>query len=96
MLPSEMVILMAIAGASNATGRFLNRPMTVSGEYVGNLYDSLVRQGYLRMSTSKRYQLTGKGKTAMAEFLHRNDTRVKHLVRTIRKLGIEVGEQPGK
>ena len=42
MFPSEMVILMAIAVNKDTGKKLLTRPMDVTGEYIGYLYDSLV------------------------------------------------------
>ena len=47
LFPGEMVILIAIAGAGDFGKKILTRPMDVTGEYIGYLYDSLVRRGYL-------------------------------------------------
>jgi len=47
LFSGEMVILIAIAGAGDFGKKILTRPMDVTGEYIGYLYDSLVRHGYL-------------------------------------------------
>ena len=92
MFPSEMVILMAIAVARNSDRDLLSRPMDVTGEYIANLCNSLVRRGYLEESSSRGYQLTLKGREALFEFLRKNETRVKDTVKTLQQLGIEVGQ----
>jgi len=91
MFPGEMVILMAIEVAGDSVKRLLNRPMDVSGQYIANLYESLVRRGYLRRNGHRGYQLTAVGRAALSEFLHENEPRVKDLVRTLKELGIETG-----
>ena len=96
MFPSEMVILMAIAVAGNSGQKLLTRPMDVTGEYIGYLYDSLVRRGYLNEHSSKRYQLTPKGRGALSEFLYENKTRVKDTIRMLQQLGIETGQEIDK
>ena len=92
MFPSEMVILMAIAVARNSDRELLSRPMDVTGEYITYLYNSLVRRGYLKGNSSRGYQLTLKGREALFEFLRENETRVKDTVKTLRELGIEIGQ----
>ncbi len=96
MFPSEMVILMAIAGAGDFGKKLLTRPMDVTGEYIGYLYDSLVRRGYLVGNSSRGYQLTSKGSEALFEFLHANKTRIKDTTRTLQQLGIEISQEIGK
>lgn len=48
MFPNEMVILMAIAVGKDAGKELLTRPMDVTGEYIGYLYNSLVSRDYLK------------------------------------------------
>lgn len=93
MFPSEMVILMAIALAGDSVKRLLDRPMDVSGEYISYLYGSLVKRGYLTVNGPSNYQLTVKGKETLREFLHENEARVKDVLNTLRKLGIETGQE---
>jgi len=93
MFPSEMVILVAIAAARNTGKELLIRPTDVIGEYIGYLYDSLVRRGYIKGSSSRGYQLSSKGRDALFEFLHENKTRVKSTIKTLQQLGIEVSQE---
>jgi len=93
MFPSEMVILMAIAVNKDAGKKLLNRPMDVTGEYIGYLYDSLVKRGYLKENSSRGYQLTTKGREALFEFLHKNKTRVKDTIRRLQQLGIDISQE---
>ena len=90
MFPSEMVILMATAVARDSGKKLLTRPMDVTGEYVGYLYNSLARRSYLKGNSSRGYQLTLKGREALFEFLHDNKTRVKGTIKTLKQLGIEI------
>ena len=90
MFPSEMIILMATAANKNTCKKFLTRPMDVTGEYVGYLFDSLVNRGYLKGRESTGYQLTATGREALTEFLHRNETRARDAVKRLQLLGIEV------
>ena len=90
MLPSEMVILMAIAVTGNSGKKPLTHPMDVTGEYIGYLYNSLVRRGYLTGNSSRGYQLTSKGREALFDFIHRNKTRGKDTIKMLQQLGIEI------
>lgn len=93
MFPSEMVILMAIEVAGDSVKRLLKRPRDVSGQYIAYLYESLVKRGYLVGNRDKGYKLTAMGREALSGFLHENEPRVKNLVRTLRQLGIDTGEE---
>ena len=96
MFPSEMVILMAIAVARDSGKKLLTRPMDVTGEYIGYLYDSLVRRGYLKENGSRGYQLTSLGRETLFEFLHENKARVKDAIKTLQQLGIEISQEIDK
>lgn len=90
MLPSEIVILMAI-GVNKDTGqKLLTRPMDVTGEYMGYLYNSLVNRGYLRGHRSSGYHLTATGRQTILEFLKKNKARAEDVVKRLQLLGIEV------
>ena len=93
MFPSEMVILMAIAVNKDSGKKLLTRPMDVTGEYIGYLYDSLVRRGYIKCSSLRGYQLTPTGREALFEFLHKNETRVKDTIKRLQQLGIEISQE---
>ena len=92
MFPSEMVILMAIAANKDTGKKLLNRPMDVTGEYIGYLYDSLVNRGYLKGHRSTGYQLTTMGREALVAFLHKNVTMAKDVVKRLHLLGIEISQ----
>ena len=96
MFPSEMVILMAIAMARDASKAPLTRPMDVTGEYIGYLYNSLVRRGYLKGNMSRGYQLTSIGKETLSEFMRANETKVDDTIRRLQKLGIECSQEMDK
>ena len=81
MLPSEMIILMATVVNKNAGKKLTSRPMDVTGEYIGYLYDSLVSRGYLKGHRSTGYQLTSTGKDTIMEFLKKNKPKAKDIVR---------------
>jgi len=92
MFPSEMVILMAIAGDGDSGKTLLMRPMDVISEYIGYLYDSLVKRGYIKGNGSRGYRLTSKGMETLVEFLHGNKTRVKGTLNMLQQLGIEISQ----
>ncbi len=90
MFPSEAAMLMAIAVARDSSEKLLTRPMDVVGGYIGYLYDSLLRRGYLERDSSREYQLTSKGREALLAFLNTNKTSVKDTLKTLQPLGIEI------
>ena len=96
MFPSQMVILMAIAVNRDAGKKLLTRPMDVTSEYIGYLYDSLVNRGYLRGNRSRGYQLTSIGREALLEFLHKNETKAKDMIKRLQQLGIEYTQEMDK
>lgn len=96
MLPSELIILMAIALNKKSGQKLLTRPMDVTGEYIGYLYSSLVNRGYLRGHRSTGYQLTPLGKEAILEFLHNNETRAKDVLKRLKLLGIDISPEQEK
>ncbi len=87
---------MAIAVAGDSGNKLLTYPMDVTGEYIGYLYDSLVRRGYLKENGSTGYQLTSKGSKALFEFLQKNKTRIKDMINTFKQLDIEIGQEIDK
>ena len=92
MFPSEMVILMAIAVGKDTGKELLTRPMDVTGEYVGYLYNSLVNLDYLRGSKLTGYRLTSKGRETLLAFLQENGTRATDTLRRLQQLGIDIGQ----
>ena len=93
MFPSEMVILMAITVNKDTGKKLLTRPMDVTGEYIGYLYDSLVNRGYLSGNRVRGYRLTSLGREALLEFLHKNQTRAKDTIKRLRLLGIKISPE---
>ena len=96
MFPSEMVILMAIAVTGDHGKELLNRPMDVTGEYIGYLYDSLVRRGYLKGNKSRGFALTAMGRETLFEFLRENKNRTKETINALQRLSIKVGQEVDK
>ena len=93
MFPAEMVILMAIAATRDGGKELITRPTDVIGEYIGYLYDSLARRGYIKGSSSRGYQLTSKGRESFSEFLCENKSRVEKTLVRLQQLGIEIGPE---
>ena len=96
MFPSEMVILMAIAVTGDSGKKILARPMDVTGEYVGYLYDSLVKRGYLNGNKSRGYVLTSMGRETLLDFMHDNKSRAKEAVIALQKLSIGFDYEMGQ
>ena len=92
MFPAEVVILMALV-ISKDTGKTLTHRMDITGEYIGYLYDSLVRRGYLRGNRSIGYQLTLMGRGTLVKFLHKNGNRAEDIIKRLQQLDIEIGQQ---
>jgi len=90
MLPSEMIILMAIVVNGKTSKKFLTRPMDITNEYIGYLYNSLVNRGYLKHRGLADYQLTPVGREAIFEFIRKNRSRSKDVVKRLQLLGIEM------
>jgi predicted transcriptional regulator len=95
MLPSEMVIMMATAVNKKGSKQILARPMDITGEYIGYLYDSLVTRGYLKKRGDRDYQLTPAGKEAVAGFLKRNSHRTGDFMKRLELLGIDTAKATG-
>jgi len=85
---------MTIAVASDSGKKLLTRPMDVTGEYIGYLYESLVRRGFLKKKGARGYELTSKGREALLEFLLENRTGIiKDTIKTLQQLGFEYGQK---
>ena len=93
MLPSEMIILMAIVVNEKAGKKFLNRPMDITSEYIGYLYNSLLNRGYLKHRVPTYYQLTPAGREAIFDFIKKNKNMSKDIVKRLHLLGIEISPQ---
>ena len=93
MLPGEIIILMAIVESGELGKKLVNSPMDITGEYIGYLYNSLVKRGFLTRNSSTGYQLTVKGRDALFEFLRENRTRVKDMITKLQQLGIEISQK---
>ena len=97
MFPSEMIILMATAATRDSGKKLLTHPMDATGEYIGYLYDSLVRGGYLKKKNSSReYQLTTKGREVFFQFLQENRTKTEDMIKRLQQLGIDISQQIDK
>ncbi len=67
----------------DAGKELLTRPMDVTGEYIGYLYNSLVGRDYLKRSNLNGYRLTSKGRETLLKFLQRNGTRTADTLRRL-------------
>ena len=93
MFPGEMVILMAAAASGNSSKKQLTGSMDITSEYIGYLYVSLVKRGYLKKGGSREYQLTTKGWEAFFEFLRDNKTKGDTMVKRLLQLGIDISQR---
>ena len=93
MLPSEMVILMAITINKSTGQKLLTSPMDITSEYIGYLYNSLVNRGYLKGHRSTGFQLTTIGREAIHNFVKRNGSTAMDVVQRLRLLGIEISSE---
>ncbi len=94
MLPSEMIILMAIVVNNKIGQNVLTRPLDITREYVGYLFNSLVNRGYLKQrGFSGGYQLTTTGREEIFSFIRKNRTRARDAIRRLRRLGIEISQE---
>lgn len=93
MLPSEMIILMATVVNAKNGNRLLTRPMDITSEYIGYLYNSLVNRGYLKRRSPTGYQLTVIGREAILEFIRKNRTRTRDVITRLKALGIEISPE---
>lgn len=93
MLPSEMIILMATVVNQKTCKNLLSWPMDATGEYIGYLFDSLVNRGYLKQNGMQSYQLTRTGREAIFDFIKKNKTRSRDVVKRLRLLGIDMSPE---
>ncbi len=93
MLPSEMIILMATVVNTKTGNKLLTRPMDITGEYIGYLYNSLVNRGYLKGHRATGYQLTVIGREAITDFIRENQTRSEDVVKRLKLLGIKISPE---
>ena len=96
MFPSEMVILMSIALSGDADRTLISRPMDVLNEYIGYLYESLIKRGYMRENGSKGYKLTSKGNETLFTFLNENRNKAEEIIEALQQLGIESNYRIGE
>ena len=90
MLPSEMLILMAIGINGKISKKLLSLPLDISSEYIGYLYNSLVNRGYLKHRGANGYQLTAAGREVIIDSLKKNKTMTKEIVKRLQLLGMKI------
>jgi predicted transcriptional regulator len=93
MLPSEMIILMAIGVNGKSGKKSLSRPLDINSEYIGYLYNSLVNRGYLKHHGSDGYELTPIGRETIFDFMRKNKTMSKDIIKRLQLLGIEISPE---
>ena len=72
MFPSEIEILVAADKAGGYKKSQLNHSMDVVGEYIGYLYDSLIRRGFIAGNRLTGYRVTSKGRERIRQYLSRD------------------------
>lgn len=92
MLPSEIMILMAIATNNNGK-TLLERPMDITSEYIGYLYNSLVSRSFLERYRVNNYRLTNTGKKIINDFLDKNSGRAEDIIKKMQLLGIDINPE---
>ena len=93
MLPSEMLILMAAVVNTKTNSNLSTRHMDVTGEYIGYLYNSLVNRGYLKGRRATGYQLTETGREAIFDFIRKNKTHSRDVIKRLKILGIQISSE---
>ena len=94
MLPSEMVILMAIEASNDSGKKLLASTVGPTQEYICSLYHSLARRGFLKKKGLRGHELTTEGREILFEFLLENKTRViTDTIKTLQQLGIEASKE---
>jgi predicted transcriptional regulator len=93
MLPSEMVILMAITINKSTGQKLLTSQMDITSEYIGYMFNSLVNRGYLKGHRSTGFQLTTTGREAVHNFIKKNNSKATDIVERLRLLGIEINTE---
>lgn len=93
MLPSEMVILMAITINRSTGQKLLTSQMDITSEYIGYMFNSLVNRGYLKGHRSTGFQLTTIGREAVHNFIKKNNSKATDIVERLRLLGIEINTE---
>ena len=93
MLPSEMVILMAISINKNTGKKLLTNPLDVTSEYIGYLYTSLVNRGYLKGHRSTGFQLTTIGREVIENFVQKNRSKAPDVIKRLRLLDIKISPE---
>ena len=93
MLPSEMVILMAITINKRTGQKLLTNPLDITSEYIGYLYNSLVNRGFLKGHRTTGFRLTTIGREAIQNFVRKNRSKDLDVVERLHLLGIEISPE---
>jgi hypothetical protein len=97
MLPSEMVILMAVTMNKHTDRKLSSGPLDITSEYISFLYNSLVKRRYLKGHPTTGFQLTALGDEVIQDFVRKNKSKDLDIVERLRLLNIELNpEQEGQ
>ena len=90
MLPSEMVILLAIS-INKSTGRkILAHSLDITNDYISYLYNSLVNRGFLKGHRATGFRLTNTGREAIQSFINEHNSKDLDIIERLRALDIEI------
>lgn len=93
MLPSELVILMAISINKRTGQKLLTNPLDVTSEYMSYLFNSLVNRGYLKGHRTTGFRLTTIGRDAVQTFIRKKGSKQMDIVERLRTVGINISPE---
>jgi DNA-binding MarR family transcriptional regulator len=96
MLPSEMVILMAISINKDTGHKLLAHSLDITNDYIDYLYNSLVNRGFLKGHRTTGFRLTAIGKEAIQCFTKEHGSKDLDAIERLRALDIEIGQEEKK
>jgi len=92
MLPGELIIFMAIV-ESGQLEKQMDALKPITNEFMNNLYNSMVKHGYLTGNSYDGYKVTVKGKAAITEFLRGYSAIIKDKIGFLKQSDIGIGGQ---
>jgi hypothetical protein len=96
MLPSEMVILIAISINKNTGRKLLAHSLDITNDYINYLYNSLVNRGFLKGHRTTGFRLTAFGRDAIQSFIRENGSKDLDIIGRLQALDIEIGPERDK
>jgi len=96
MSPNEIAVLRIVEEAGALNKRVISRRMNVSTDYAAYICDSLIRNGYLRRTVWRGYELTPKGKEVLLALFYEDKGRIVARVKRLQQLSSEVSQKIDK